>query len=327
MRINFSKVLFYFLAFFSLKLVAQSTLPIYKDYLSDNLYLVHPAAAGVGNESKLRLTARQQWMDVPNAPNLQTLSFHSRLGEYGKSGFGFIFYNDENGYHSQTGFKGTYAYHLPLSEGRYFNQLSFALSFGLAQNQADQRAFIGDPAVAAIVESTGYFSSDFGMAYHYAGLSTYFTIKNLFLTAQDVLNVRQNVNLRNFIFSASYYYGEDYWMQFEPSVLVQFREGLGERIADVNLKVYKTFDKTQLWAAMSYRMNFDPASIENPTFISPIIGVNHKNWMFSYTYTNQINETVLTNTGFHQLSIGVNLWKQKFRAAASPNINRAFGYY
>lgn len=321
------KIVLLFVFLISLDNLGQSTLPIYKDYLSDNIYLVHPAAAGVGNESKLRLTARQQWLDIPNAPSLQTLSFHSRLGEYGKSAFGFIFFNDKNGFHSQSGFKGTYAYHLPLDDGRLFNQLSFALSLSLAQNQSDQRTFVGDPAVAAVVESTGYFSSDFGVAYHYGGWSTYLTVKNLFLTAQDVLNVRQNVNLRNYIFSASYYYGEDYFLQFEPSIMVQVREQIGERIVDLNFKAYKTFDETQVWAALSYRRNFDSNAIENPIFISPILGVNHKNWMFSYTYTNQMNETVLTNSGFHQFSIGVNLWKREFRAAASPNINRAFGYY
>ncbi|TDA83429.1 type IX secretion system membrane protein PorP/SprF, partial [Halomonas marinisediminis] len=51
-------------------------MPIYSDYLSDNVYLVHPAAAGVGNAAKLRLTHRQQWSDNENAPSLQTLSYH-----------------------------------------------------------------------------------------------------------------------------------------------------------------------------------------------------------------------------------------------------------
>lgn len=47
--------------------------------------------------------------------------------------------------------------------------------------------------------------------------------------------------------------------------------------------------------------------------------------MFSYTYTNQMNETVLTTSGFHQVSLGINLWTIEPRAAACPNINSAFG--
>ena len=38
--------------------VGQETLPIYADYLSDNVFLIHPSAAGIGNCGKIRLTAR-----------------------------------------------------------------------------------------------------------------------------------------------------------------------------------------------------------------------------------------------------------------------------
>lgn len=320
---------YFFLVFVFLEFSgnAQQTLPIYQDYLSDNVYLVHPAAAGIGNASKLRLTARQQWAGIPNAPALQTLSFHTRFGEYSNAGYGFVLFNDKNGFHSQQGVQGTYAYHLQMGNGRFFNQLSFGLSFTLVQNQSDQRLFSGDPAVAAIVESTSYYNADFGAAYHYGGFSSYFTVRNLFLTAKNNLNIQENLDLRNFIFSAGYYFGENLVVQFEPSAMLQFREATGERIADFNIKAYKTISQTQLWVALSYRTNFDSNLIEKAEFVSPIIGVNYKNFMFSYTYTNQTNETVFTNTGFHQVSLGLNLWTREPRAAACPNINAAFGSF
>ena len=117
---------------------SQENLPIYTDYLSDNVFLVHPSAAGIGNSSKLRFTARQQWADVPNAPSLQTLSFHTKIGEESKAGYGFVLFNDKNGFHSQKGIQGAFSYHLPLSDGRFFEQLSFGLSFTFVQNQSDQ---------------------------------------------------------------------------------------------------------------------------------------------------------------------------------------------
>ncbi|UCE92611.1 MAG: PorP/SprF family type IX secretion system membrane protein, partial [Flavobacteriaceae bacterium] len=98
------------LVLFALNLSAQETFPIYSDYLSDNVYLVHPAAAGIGNCGKIRFTYRQQWVGVEDAPSLQTLSFHSRITE--KMAVGGIVFNDENGYHSQQGFLATYAYHI-----------------------------------------------------------------------------------------------------------------------------------------------------------------------------------------------------------------------
>ncbi|EAQ42494.2 type IX secretion system membrane protein PorP/SprF [Polaribacter sp. MED152] len=325
MKLLSFRILFLVAFIFSLKGNAQETLPIYQDYLSDNVYLVHPSAAGIGNSSKLRLTARQQWAGIPNAPSLQTLSFHTKFGEYSNAGYGLVLFNDKNGFHSQKGVQATYAYHLPMSNDRLFNQLSFGLSFTFVQNQSDQTTFTGDAAVAAIVESTSYYNADFGVAYHYGGFSSYFTVKNLLLTAKNNLNVQEPLDLRNYIFSAGYYFGQDLFVQFEPSVMLQFREGTGQRIADFNLKAYKNFSKTQFWAALSYRRGFDANAIENAQFLSPIVGINYQNFLFSYTYTNQMNETVLTNTGFHQISVGVNLWTREPRAAACPNINAAFG--
>ena len=92
---------------------AQEGIPVYFDYLSDNYYLVYPSMAGIGQGGKIRATARMQWFDVQDAPNLQTLNAHFRLGD-SNSGVGAIFFNDANGYHSQTGLKVTYAHHLKL---------------------------------------------------------------------------------------------------------------------------------------------------------------------------------------------------------------------
>ena len=327
MKLIYIRICLLSIVFFSINSRAQETLPIYTDYLSDNIFLIHPAAAGIGNSSKLRLTARQQWIGVPNAPALQTISFHTKFGEESNAGYGLVLFNDKNGFHSQQGVQGTYAYHLPMSNGRFFEQLSFGLSFTFVQNQSDQRTFNGDPTVAAIVESTSYYNADFSVAYHKGGFSSYFTVKNLFLTAKNNLNVQEPLDLRNYILSAGYYFGKENYVQLEPSVMLQFREGTGEKLADINLKVYKTLSKTQLWAALSYRRNFDANSIDNASYFSPIVGVNFKNFMFSYTYTKQLNEILFADSGFHQISLGINLWTREPRAAACPNINSMFGSF
>ena len=56
---------------------------------------------------------------------------------------------------------------------------------------------------------------------------------------------------------------------------------------------------------------FDENPINKSQFISPIVGVNYKNFMFSYTYTNQIDSVVLSNSGFHQITLGLNLWTKE----------------
>lgn len=302
---------------------SQETLPIYSDYLADNVYLIHPSAAGIGNSGKIRFTARQQWAGIENAPSLQTISFHNRFGQH--AALGFIMFNDKNGFHSQKGFQGTYAYHLDIDRGNVINQLSFGLSMTAVQNQRDQRQFVGDGQIAALIQSDSYFNADFSAAYHYGGFSSYFTVKNLLLTAKNNLNTNfEPLNLRNYILSFGYYFGRDRQVQLEPSLMFQFRQGTGDRIADINLKAYTTVNKLQLWGALSYRTNFDGNPVQNASFITPIVGVNYKRFMFAYTYTHQVNEIVLTNTGFHQVSLGINVFVKRPRASACPNINASF---
>ena len=304
-------------------MLGQETLPIYSDYLSDNVYLIHPSAAGIGNCGKIRLTGRKQWQGVENAPELQSLSFHNKFGE--KGAFGFILFNDKNGFHSQKGIQATYAYHLNFGNGRVFEQLSFGLSATAVQNQADQRAFFGDRAVQQLIESSGYFNADFSVGYHKGGLSSYFTVKNLLLSAKNNLNNSlEPLDLRNYILSAGYYFEYKDIINLEPSFMLQLREGTGEKIADFNIKAYKNFNKAQLWAALSYRRSFDNSSIENLSYVTPVVGVNYNKMMISYTYTKQLGDIVFSDTGYHQITLGINVFCKTPRAAACPNINGSF---
>lgn len=317
------KLFFVLSLFFGLIVQAQETLPVYSDYLSDNIYLVHPAAAGIGSCAKLRITQRQQWTNNSDSPSLQTLSFHTKVGE--KTGLGFQFYNDRNGFHSQTGFEGTYAYHVPLGNNyKVFNQLSFALSVAFVENSIDERSFnTDDPVISGIIRNSNYFNANFGMAYHYKGLSSYFTAKNILLSDRALLNPDfESFNIRRYIGSVGYYFFQDKSWQLEPSVLYQFIEKTKESFMDFNFKAYKKLEGDNLlWVALSYRKSFDKNAIQTFQQYTPIVGLNFGPYMVSYTYTQQIGNIVFDNGGYHQFTVGINLWCRTPRAAACPNIN------
>ena len=133
---------------------SQDGIPVYSDYFADNLYLLHPSMAGAATHNQIRLTARQQWFDQKDAPNLQTLSFNARLGE--QSGVGVIVFNDKNGYHAQTGGYLTYAHHIMFSRSEAdLNQLSFGISAGLTQSRLDETNFdLTDSGVLHSVRNT-----------------------------------------------------------------------------------------------------------------------------------------------------------------------------
>lgn len=303
---------------------AQGTLPIYSDYLSDNIYLVHPSAAGIGNSGKMRLTHRQQWTGNTDAPSLQTLSFHNRFSE--KVGLGAILFNDKNGYHSQLGIQATYAYHLNFGRDDALDQLSFALSASYIQNSVDQRDFtIPDPVISQIVESDSYFNTDFSIAYHGLDGFIYFTAKNLLLNAQDNENRDyRNINLRRYLLNAGYFFGWGKNFQIEPSIMFQYVGRTKEKLVDVNTKLYKTFGENKRgFLALSYRRSLDNNNTQSLNQITPILGLEFDRYLISYTYTHQLGDIVFQNGGFHQFTLGINLFTKRARDRGyTPNYNQ-----
>lgn len=326
---NFRSLMSIVLLFSSFKLAfSQETLPVYSDYLSDNIYLVHPAAAGIGDCGKLRITAQQQWMGVSNAPSFQTISYNSQLGD--KAGFGFIVFNDANGYHNQIGFQGTYAYHLSLG-GWKFNQLSFGFSASIMENNFRTDAFSSDLNTGFMQDNfvdRGYFNADLSVAYYYDAFYAYATAKNLFVTdvqKDEILYEKQN--LRNYLVNLGYYYGENRFLQFEPSVMFKYFEETKELFTDFNLKLYHPLNRSLIWGAISYRRSFNSNPISGLNYISPIVGVNVGRMMMSYTYTKQVGDLLLDRAGFHQISIGFNLFCRKTRASSCPNPSIKMPFY
>jgi type IX secretion system PorP/SprF family membrane protein len=305
---------------------AQATLPVYSDYLSDNVFLVHPSAAGIGNCGKLRFTARNQWSGIEDAPSLQTLTGHQRFGR--NVGLGLILFNDANGYHSQQGVEGVFAYHINLIDPEIANVLSFAMGFSGVYNTVDESNFDpSDPIISGITQSGSYFNIDLSMAYHYEGLFSYFTIKNIMNNNQyiNIYGEEEFLNLRRYLVSVGYFFGEENTFQFEPSIMAQAIEYTGEKFVDFNIKAYTDVQNAQLWAALSYRQGFDSA-IEGQElqYFTGILGVNYKSFMFAYTYTKQTGDILFDDAGYNQISLGYNFGCRSPRRSGCPNINYAF---
>ncbi len=297
---------------------SQDGIPVYSDYLSDNLYLLHPSMAGAASNNQIRMTARKQWFDQNEAPNMQTLNFNARVGE--RSGIGAIFFNDKNGYHSQTGGYLTYAHHIMFSRSEVdLNQLSFGLSFGIIQSRLDETQFDPldfDPIIAGIIQSSSYFNIDAGVSYNFLNFSGHFTVKNIIFQNRNLNSSDfESSNQRKYIVSAAYALGNygSSWT-YEPSLMYQFQERTKEQLIDINGKLYRAMDFGKLWGGLSYRRSFDGAEyldgveIKNQKlqYLTAILGINLNKFLFSYTYTNQMGNVKFTNGAFHQITLGFN---------------------
>lgn len=306
-----SLIAFFFISSFAF---SQEGIPVYSDYLSDNYYLIFPSMAGASNCSKLRLTVRGQWFDQEDAPALQTLSYNGRVGD--RSGVGAIVFNDVNGYHSQFGFKATYAHHIMFSRDEVdLNQLSFGVNVGVNQSQLDESEFTdADPIVGNEVGHASYFNLDIGASYNIMDISLHAVVKNVLETRQDLYTEYESDNLRKFIVSGGYIFGNADKILLEPSLLYQYVDKTKESSLDMNLKAYKNLEMGQLWGGVSYRRSFDGAEYlsgggtnsQKLQYVTPVIGLNYKNFMAAYTYTHLLGDIQYASGGFHQITLGYN---------------------
>lgn len=317
---NLKKCYLLLLLFLTQLSFSQEGVPVYSDYLTDNYYLLHPSMAGAANCAKLRLTARQQWFGQEDAPAFQTVSFNGRVSE--RDGLGIILLNDKNGYHSQKGVQLTYAHHIMFSRDAIdLNQLSFGMSAGFVQSLLDETEFLNsgdfDPNVDGTIEQkASYFNVDIGASYNFLDFYAHFTVKNVLANKRKIYSEIESDNLRKFLLSLGYVFGDKDRLLWEPSVLLQLVSQTKEKSVDVNLKAYKELDFGRIWGGVSYRRSLDGAqyvdgnsvSDQRLQYITPILGVNYKNFMFAYTYSTLLGDVKFDNGGFHQITLGINLF-------------------
>jgi len=327
----YSKLKFLFLVLFiQFASKAQEGIPVYSDYLTDNYYLIHPSMAGAANCDKLRITGRKQWFGQEDAPELQTVSFNSRVGE--KSGAGIIIFNDKNGYHSQKGVKLTYAHHLMFSRDEIdLNQLSFGMSAGFIQSQLDETTFVDyDPIVFGQVQKSSYFNVDFGMSYNFLNFYAHATVQGAIETRRSLYSEFESNNLRKYLLSAGYVFGTKETILWEPSVLFQLIDRTKEKLVDFNIKIHKELPVGTIWGGLSYRRSFEGAEYLTTTgvasqklqYITPFLGFNYKNVMVAYTYSKVSGPVLFDTGGYHQITLGMNLFcKREHYDCHCPAIN------
>jgi type IX secretion system PorP/SprF family membrane protein len=300
---------------------SQEVLPVYSDYLSDNYFLLHPSMAGASSCDKLRITARQQWFGEKDAPALQTIGYNWRASE--KDGLGVILINDKNGYHAQKGLRVAYAHHLRFSRDAVdLNQLSFGINAGFAQSTLDETSFLisnptFDPAIdGTIIQKATYFNVDLGASYNYLDFYAHLTVKNALASDRKLYTDREPVDLKRIVLNAGYTFGDSDNLLFEPSFMFQNIMATKESIVDLNMKVYKSMDFGKLWGALSYRRSLDGAqyvegnaiATQKLQYITPIVGINYNQYVVSYTYSHLLGNINFTNGGFHQITLGINLF-------------------
>jgi len=324
-------ILFMVILLNSFNVKSQGFIPMFNEYLSENLYVAHPAMVGVNlSGTRIQFGSRKQWFNIKEAPgtNLLTLEYKAKANSI----LGVQIINDHNGYHSKKSLYLTYGYRIYLNHEIWntkrsfptkndnIKELSFGLSLGSVKYNLDQTSFdsrIVDPLLMNNSSQQSYLTFDIGAAYISTHLSSQFSIKNITLNPSSSNNEESNVfnstNFKHYLFSIQYEIYSDNGWNLEPSFLIQYLEKTKERSSDYNIKLYRIIPTGRIWIGISYRRNSVGISYEdNGTIINqyyrhltPILGLNYKKYVFSYHYTSNLGKPNIGASGLHYFTIGI----------------------
>lgn len=304
------KFIYIIVIVFTLQVNAQELkLSPYSQYLVENPFVISPAYAGVDDVHKLRLSGVTQWLGLKNAPNIQTLSYDTRFSE--RSGAGIILYNDKNGHTKQIGVQLSYAHHLIIDD-RNDQKISFGLSYKFNHLKIDVSNFDdgtgnghNDPNVGNGQTSANH-NFEFGVLYRIDRYFVSLNASNILGKNPSDFDIDEPVRLRNYYLYTGYIFesnNQEY--EYEPSIYLKYFEADKRSVTDFNFKVRKFIDEGYMWAGINTRFINDQSF--QPLSLSPLIGLNKKDFYVGYGFQLNINEASgFNSSGTHLLTLGYN---------------------
>ncbi len=197
--------------------------PVYSQYLF-NALAINPAFAGSQDQFSSTAIYRDQWVNFPGAPTIQTLSANTAFAKK-KIGVGFVLSNDQVGVHNNVGLYLSYAYRIRFQRG----VLAMGLQAGFNNLKSDFSELnikdLNDPNLSGIFNK---FNPNFGTGVFYvndvfyAGVSIPYLLNNKVFQGDDFLT--QARERRNYFITAGRVFDLNEDMQIKPSTLVRMQE-------------------------------------------------------------------------------------------------------
>ena len=254
-----------------------------------NRYEVNPAVAGSEMGLPLAFSYRKAWTGIEGSPSTQFLTGHIQVVD--RMGVGLKIFNGTMGPLRRTGMEATYAYHLPLNEGK--SNLSFGLSGIFYQYYLNKSNLnMQDPSDPVLFGPDQKITPDaaFGVYYYgsgyFAGLSVYqlFGGKIRF----DADNIAENQRIRHYFFNMGYTFNISDDFELEPSALLRV---LGTGVEQVDINLYATYLK-MVSLGLSYRSG-------NAMVIQ--LGYKNENLNIGYAYDLSLSDIKTVSSGSHEI--------------------------
>ncbi len=280
-------------------------LPLYSQYMM-NRFLINPAITGNVDFIPLRLTARQQWVGIDNAPSTQAISAHTLLGNK-KMGVGGYMFADRFGPETKIGIQANYAYILELNSIN--SKLSFGLAFKAFQYKLDYTMMTAidddDPSLNNTAETAFVPDADFGVYLqgerYYAGISATQLIElPITISGQDI---EKNSMIRHYYILGGYKFQVSDKFEIEPSTLLKGTEKTPFQ-ADINVKgIYQQ----NYWLGVSYRTS---------NSIIAMIGLKYQGFVFGYAFDYATSDIQNFQSGTHEIILGYNFGEGKNKGSS-----------
>ncbi|MFH2096644.1 MAG: type IX secretion system membrane protein PorP/SprF, partial [Bacteroidota bacterium] len=258
---------------------AQQT-PLYSQYML-NGFLLNPGMAGSVDYIPIRLTVRQQWVGIEDAPMTQAISGHYLFNNK-KMGLGGYIYNDMFGPIRTTGLQACYSYHLTLGTN---HKLGLGLGVRGYQFAYDESKLTvideSDPVYNQGSETVFMPDADFGAYFYdnehryFAGLSATQLIE---LDIQLENEANKNSMVRHYYLTGGYKFSFGEKFDLEPSILAKGTEMRSPFQLDFNVKAYYM---KNYWLGVSYRSSMDIVAILGIKVDKYFIG-----YAFDYPFSN-----------------------------------------
>ena len=262
-------------------------------------YLINPAVVGTRDYYDAKLTNRNQWVGIDDAPRTTVLSAQGPLKNR-KMGLGGYFMSDRAGHITQNGMYFTYSYIASLQNDV---KLSFGLSAGLQAYGVDGTKLnlneSGDQVLSNGLQTSYLPDGAFGLMFYTDRLRTGFSVNQLFGSKYSFFNagntgtagLTQHMN-----FHISYLLGDkESEFTFMPYGLLKY---VSPAPAQFDLGVQAIY-KNNLWLG---------GAIRSDESFSILFGFLFRdNLTFGYSYDIITSDISIRARQTHEIVLGIRL--------------------
>jgi type IX secretion system PorP/SprF family membrane protein len=284
-------------------------LPLSNQY-TINKFALSPAYAGTGEAFEIFGSYRNEWMNIPGAPEARTISANGLICKH--AGLGGMISSQSAGIFQNLSASASYAYHLKLSGDHL---LSFGVGIGMLESRVNIAGNVGqaDPVAAnsADVHSMA-LDAGFGILYRFKSLHVALTIPRMLSSKIKDINGKTVYSLAmQQGFNIGYKYSINNDWAIDPIVKISSVKGTS---AFYELAVPIIYKK-KIWLSPYYKKTDMALGVG---------GSPYNNLLVNYSYEFSSKGIAGQSGGTHEITNGWRMSSKKKSEVPAPDAKKPY---